>query len=264
MIQTDIQTVDESKPLPVPQRVGERVLYALVVTALPLGCFSLGYLLKPDWQSGRLADYMAMLLIPSATWFFFPLMFYSILCLLLLLIAPERFAPRFVVRFGIYTGLLLALHYTILAAGTDFGLIGAVVAVILILGKLSFGRPKSDRFRIGAGVVLLLAGGLMAATGFLAQAPIALTVLILMASPFLCLVVALVTTLKLIRNYEPGITSFLWRAGGALVWLAAYGAAWRFSILRCRFITLCPALRRIAILPRPRRAGTGVWCMHGR
>jgi hypothetical protein len=43
---------------------------------------------------------------------FFPLLAYSIVCYLLLLYKPSRFSQLFIVRAGIYTGVLLALHYS--------------------------------------------------------------------------------------------------------------------------------------------------------
>jgi hypothetical protein len=43
--------------------------------------------------------------------------------------------------------------------------------------------------------------------------------------------VAGVTTRKLVRYYEPSLSFSIWPVAGLIAWLAAYGLAWRFSIL---------------------------------
>ncbi len=232
-METETLAVDEIKSLPVPESRWERVLYALIVIVLPVVCFSLSDELKPDWQSGQLSDYAALLLIPQVAWFFFPFLVYSVVCLLLLLVAPQRFVAHFVVRFGIYTGAVLALQYVILVAGTDFALMSAISASILILCKLVFGKTKSKKLAIGVLLFLVSAGLIVAmGTNSIVQLPFLLSVAVLIAAPYLCLTVAGVTAFKLIRHYETKISLSLWPGAGVLAWLAAYGLAWRFSILR--------------------------------
>ena len=232
-METETLAVDEIKPLPVPESRWERVLYALIVIVLPVVCFFLSDELKPAWQSGELSDYVALLLIPQVAWFFFPFLIYSVVCMLLLLVAPARFAARFAVRFGIYTGVVLALQYVILVVGTGFALMSAISASILILCKLIFGKTKSEKLAIGVLLFLVSAGLIIAiGTNSIVQLPFLVCVAVLIAAPYLCLAVAGVTAFKLIRHYETKISLLLWQGTGVIAWLAAYIVAWRFSVLQ--------------------------------
>ena len=236
-METEALPVEQLKPLPVPDAAWERWLYVLIVTLLPIICFSLGDLVKPEWQSGKLSDYAALLLSPSAAWFFFPFLIYSVVCLVLLAIEPRRFAARFVVRLGIYTGLLLSLQYAIVIVLAIVGgaLICLVSAGLLLAAWSVMRKARSNWLRVGI-VVFLFSAVLVIglATGSLGQAPIMVIVLGLAAAPFLCLAVAGVTTYKLARYYEGGLSAsrLVWALAGLAGWLAAYGLAWRFSILK--------------------------------
>ena len=105
---------EASSALPFPTVWWGRVLYGLFVTALPIFSFGATDLLKPEWQSGRLADYIILFLFPQASWLFFILLAYSIISYLLLLISPDRRSQSFFIRLGVYTGVLLALQYSII------------------------------------------------------------------------------------------------------------------------------------------------------
>lgn len=61
-------------------------------------------------ESGYLGDYGEALL-SEASAPLFPFLLYSITCMTLLVFAPGRFSKNFVVRFGVYTGVLVALQY---------------------------------------------------------------------------------------------------------------------------------------------------------
>jgi hypothetical protein len=224
----------ETKPLPVPESRWERVLYLLIVIGLPIICFTLSDVLKPEWQSGKFSDYVTLMLLPGVSIFFFPFIAYAMLCMALLLIAPERFAPRFIVRFGIYTGTVLALQYSILTAGTDFIIISAVSSAILILGKWLLGKLKSTLVAIGIFLLLFILAGIVTMVWRhidLPQFLFFVLIGILSASPFLCLAVAVLTSIKLLKLYETK-SFFFWRGMGLAAWLASYGLAWRFSVLK--------------------------------
>jgi hypothetical protein len=112
-------TVEQSIPqepfssTPFPKTRWGKLLVSLLVTAVPIFSFFAVELLKPEWQSGKLSDYVILFLFPEASLFFFPLLAYSIVCYLVLLYAPDRYSKSFLVRFGVYTGVLLALQYSI-------------------------------------------------------------------------------------------------------------------------------------------------------
>jgi len=235
----------EKETWPVPRSVGGRVLYALVTTVLPAACFLLADALKPEWQSGRLADYAALLLGPSVTLFFAPFLAYAVVCLILLLIAPRRFARLFVVRLGIYGGFFLALQYAVL--------LGIVFSegkpVLPILGGIALcALPPAAAWlynlagrKLGAVVVrwaVLVAAGLGAvligaASALSHGAPITLLLVLLLAgAPFWCLDIAAIVSYRLLTGYELQGWRAAWRIGGAAAWLAAFGAAWRFAMAR--------------------------------
>ncbi len=117
-------------PLPFPIMWWGRVLYSLFVTVLPAFSFWATELLKPEWQTGKLQDYLILLLFPEASLLFLPLLAYSIICYLLLLLTPTRFSGSFIVRAGIYTGVLLALHYSIVVLIYSFD--SSIFLIVLI------------------------------------------------------------------------------------------------------------------------------------
>ncbi|MGC1379371.1 MAG: DUF6688 family protein [Anaerolineales bacterium] len=233
---------DSTKPLPVPESHWERVLYALIVVVLPIVCFSLSDVAKPEWQSGNFSDYATLMLLPQVAWFFFPFLIYSVICLLLLLIAPQRFALRFAIRFGVYTGMALATQYVVLVTGMGASYI-FISAAILILSKWFYGKVKPG-WRVGYAViwlVLIITIGLFiyhpsfqieSLKSFLTLAPLGALVVILETSPLLCFAVMAVTSVKLFKIYEVKPPVLLWPITSLIAWLAAYAFAWRFSILQ--------------------------------
>src|SRR4029453_834991 len=56
-----------------------------------------------------------LLLFPEASLLFFVLLVYSIACYCLLLIDPARYSQILLIRLGIYTGVVLAIQYSILS-----------------------------------------------------------------------------------------------------------------------------------------------------
>jgi hypothetical protein len=229
----EILSVEETGPLPVPESRWKRVTYALIVVVLPVACFFLIGGLHPEWQSGELSDYAALMLIPETSKFFFPFMVYAVVCMLLLLVAPRYFAPRFVVRLGIYTGCLLALQYTVLVAGTDFAFISFISGGFLIAGEWISGKIKSRKIRNGFFLLFTIAGIALALASQvpIEEIPILVFMVILIASPLLCLTVAAVTAIKLIKIYERKNLK-IWQATGLAAWLISYLFAWRFSVLQ--------------------------------
>jgi hypothetical protein len=240
----------QAKLWPIPESGRERLLYALIGIVLPAVCFSLSNILKPEWQSGEFSDYVNLMLTPQVAWFFFPFLVYSIVCFLLLLIAPGRFAPRFVVRFGIYTGVALALQYVVMLAGTGLIFISTVSAGILILLKWANGKVKL-KWKVGYRITVLLAFILITTlilshpsfqtesltsllnslAAFFSGALFWALIAILAATPILCLIITSVTAIKLIKIYETQ-TFKLWQATTLTAWLVSYLFAWRFSILK--------------------------------
>jgi len=107
---------EASISLPFPKAWWGRVLYGIYITVTPILSFWATDVFKPEWKSGELSDYIILFLFPEASLVFFLLMGYSIICYLLLLISPTRYSRLFSIRFGVYTGTLLAFQYSVLSS----------------------------------------------------------------------------------------------------------------------------------------------------
>ena len=94
--------MNDTPNTPIPPAWPGRVLYGLITIVLPIASFALAFDggLGPEWQSGQVSDYAMLMLHGPVSLFFSPFLAYAMLSMLLLLIAPGRFASRFAVRFG--------------------------------------------------------------------------------------------------------------------------------------------------------------------
>ncbi|HEU0297170.1 MAG TPA: DUF6688 family protein [Anaerolineales bacterium] len=227
---------EPSVSLPFPTSAWGRYVYGLFITVLPAFSFAATAFIKPDWQNGELGSYIILLLFPKASLWFLPLLAYSIICYLLLLLAPTRYAQAFVVRAGIYTGVLLALHYSILAliyALDSDAYVIALVWVFPILFSLAYRWATSRWAAAKVNPVLFL---IMIGTVVIAAVSSKGTILVLfwigltMAGPFWSFLIALRAAGWLYQNYESSLT--LQRGLGLIGWLAVYAAAWRYDILK--------------------------------
>ena len=232
------ENVTKASPLtlPFPNAVWLRVLYGLFVGLMPVFSFWATDLLKPEWQNGDIGSYIILLLFPQASVWFFPLLAYSIICYLVLLSAPTRFPQSFIVRFGIYTGVLLALHYSIVAL--IYALDSYVYLLILVwifplvcvpLYRWAVSKWTADKVNI---VLFLLTVGILLIGILISRSslPILGLVILTMAAPFWSFLLALRAAIWLYKNYETRLT--LARGFGLTTWLAVYAAAWRFDILK--------------------------------
>ena len=97
----------------VPEAWYGRFLYAFVTIITPAIAFTMHHsspVGMAEWQSGTDA-YLEILLGGDINQMFYPFILYAIASMILLLIAPQRFAPYFAVRLGIYTGTILVVQY---------------------------------------------------------------------------------------------------------------------------------------------------------
>ncbi|MEW6400392.1 MAG: DUF6688 family protein [Chloroflexota bacterium] len=233
----------ETRPLPAPSlpfslpaEIWKRALCGLIVTMLPVLCFWGVDVLKPEWQSGRLDDYVALLLSAEASILFFVLLAYSVVSYLLLLVSIERFANNRMIRLGVYSGLLLAIQYFILSIlFTEIrGLIYMIPIWIAPLVILRLYRGINQKW--GEKPALLFIGGL-AAILFLLAVPLmgdAVTIVLMflaLSAPFWSLLLSGGTAIWLFRNFDKSKLDWKW-AAGVLAWLAAYGVAWRYDVLK--------------------------------
>jgi MFS family permease len=234
-------------PLPVPQSIFWRITQGFVVTILTLAAFTVVSILKPEWQDGKFASYIALMLSPEASWIFAPLLGYSVLSLLFLLAAPVRWAQFFWTRLGIYTGVLLALQFTILALialeGTVFLVLGIWIAPLIAWPILRWLARKIGILWTTLGVpaiAALLFVGYLLVEAFRARSfppaytfstPFLFLIGFLIASaPFWSLLIMGTTGYRLLKHYETRFT--LLRGVGTLAWLGGFAASLSLAIMR--------------------------------
>jgi len=221
---------------PFPQTWWGRVAEGLFITVLPAISFSSIEFLKPDWQTGQLSAYVVMFLLPKASLFFFPLLAYSIVCYLLLMLAPTRFSKSFVIRCGVYTGVLLALQYSILMM--MYALDSSTYAIILVWifpfvysMIYRWAVSKWTARKVNKVLFMLIPVVLLIAT-LMTKGGVAFLVLVVlvMAAPFWSFLLAAKASIWLIKNHETRIT--FTRGLGLAAWCTAYIAVLRFDILK--------------------------------
>ena len=234
-------------PLPVPKSIFWRIAQAFVVTFLTLAAFWTTSILKPEWQDGKFASYVALMLSPKASWIFAPLLGYSVLSLLFQLAAPAKWAQAFWVRLGIYTGVLLSLQFTILAllvlADNAWMILLIWLAPLLawpILRWLSWkiGTKWTVLFVVAIPIAIFLVNLLLEILRSYSLPrsyqifdiflyPV---VSIIASAPFWSLLIMATTSYRLLQYYETRFT--LLRGVGLLAWLGGFAATWSLSILR--------------------------------
>lgn len=227
---------EQSVSLPFPKQGWGRILYGLFLTVMPAFSFWASSALKPDWQDGKLSSYLILLLSPKASLWFLPLLAYSVISYLLLSYAPERFSKYITIQIGIFTGFVLAAHFSILVLVYSFdSLIFFLLAIWLI--SLFFPRLyrwavanwtvlNVNRALIGLVLVLILLGTIFLRGGVLFFPLIFLT----MAAPFWSFLIALRTSIWLLKKYNIPLNfqSVLIVLG----WGSVYVVAWRYNILK--------------------------------
>lgn len=223
-----------------PVRGWWKIFYGTLLLVIPIFSFWAVQALKPEWQSGDRDAYLTLLLQPEASLLFFVLFAYSILCYILLLLNADRFAGFFAVRFGIYSGVLLALQYTIILGMYLFNTPNSLAILLVWFFPLYFPRLYRSgvakwiaRFIRPWMIAVVLIAYIVIAYFIQEQAilPVFLVLLGIVASaPFWSLLIAIQASIWLLQNHETDIT--LPRGLGVTAWVAAYVAAWRYDILK--------------------------------
>jgi hypothetical protein len=232
----EIQTSD---PNALPLSFGQRLTYGIFVVAAPLMDFTFVAIMKPEWQSGKTSDYISLFLSPEASFVFFLLLAYSVISYILLLVDTDRFARSFIVRFGIYTGVFLALQYSILTLFALDTSLSSVLVLLLYFSPIILTRVYRwltskwnaalvGYIALGIGLVILFAS--MIALYNPAVPFLFLAYFLGIAAPFWTFLIASQAMLWLIKNHENKFT--VSRGLGLFAWLASYAYALRFNILK--------------------------------
>jgi len=200
-------------------------------------------MLMPDWQDGHFSSYVRLFLQPEAAWVFFPLLAYSSVTMLCLLLDPQRYAESFFVRMGIYTAVLLSLQYSILTLlilefqWEGSGQVLLLWSVPLIIFGLYWAAVKKwNHKNVNLTVALLVVAAflwIIFSTGAWpldASAFLLPLALLVPCTPVWCLLIAGYTSSRLLKHYETRLS--LKRGAAIATWLLGFATAWRIGVLR--------------------------------
>lgn len=216
----------------------QRLLYWIFIPVAPIVNFSFVSAMLPLWQTGKFSDYMLLMLSPEAAALTLPLLGYSVISYLMLISDEERQSESLVIRFGIYGGVLLSFHYSLLTAlSMDLSpvLFGFVFFIFLplLIPKLRAWLQNEKVFRalIFAAFAILVLWGIVAAVFDYSTSPVLLLVILVpMSAPFWCFFIALQTARWLWKYHEPKLTHA--HGFGLFTWLSAYGVALYYNITK--------------------------------
>jgi hypothetical protein len=210
------------------------IVQFLVGVALPFICLAISLPDQPDWQSGRASDYAKLLLSHSGLAPIYPFLLYCMACMTMLFIKPDKFREFAWVRFGIYSGVVVAAEYWLLfdiamsPRPTYWLSLLSVLVVILpwplwsLLGFL-FGKRRGE-IVFALGIVGLMLGCVIAPGGFGV-----IIIGCLACSTPLAFSAYLITSIYLIRHEQDRFRFTLAQLLAIVTWFAAHCAAWRMS-----------------------------------
>jgi hypothetical protein len=231
---------EQSNGSPLPHSRLGKLLFAAFVLIMPVVAFWSTDLFWPEWQNGEFKSYLILLLSPKASWPFFPFLLYSIVCYLLLSYNFARYSAHFIVRFGIYTGVLLALQFSILSGLYFFNTDPSALLLVLLwilpiltarIHTWAVSRWDAKKVSTGWAVVFFVTFIAIAITAKAPTAPLYFfLVCITVAAPVWCFLIFSRVAVWLIRNHEMQIT--ILRGLGVSAWIGAYIFAWRIAILK--------------------------------
>jgi hypothetical protein len=215
-----------------------RSLFLFTGVILPAICFSLGFPEQPDWQSGEASAFAELYLSHKGSMPFYPLLLYNMASMSLLVSNPQRFVAKVWVRFGVYSGVAVAigfwgLFFTALNSGGPgsmaaqfmsevfFSLLGIVVPWAVIYG-LNYAVKIYNwvNWIIYVLVVICLLGFLYLCFWAL-----------YCSTPWAVASYATMSFLIIRYRNEKGFQFSLAQLLGFVTWFGGYCAAWRFAYL---------------------------------
>ena len=234
------ETSEAVAPPLFPLSFWRRFLYGAFVIIMPVVDFSFEKFLQPDWQTGKFSDHISLFLSPQASVFFLILLAYSVISYILFLWDETRYGKKFIIRFGVYTGVILALQYSVLSfmvfSTTTFSGLVLIVACVLpfLIKGIYVWFTKSWSTRLFWGIFTGVLVVILIITGILMKnilGPFFILIFMLGASaPFWSFLLAGQISLWLFKHYESKYT--LLRGLGGVAWVSAYIFAMRFNILK--------------------------------
>lgn len=204
----------------------------LFVYLLPVICFFMWEVyIDPTWQSGD-KTFIGLLIAPTWSWYFWPLLLFSAIALTMVgrKMANVRYG---VVRIGLYTGILLGIHYSVLMSLSLFDSLNLfwVVGLVLqyALSALLYGLLIKRPVVLGWMIVgYLLIGGLVVIGGYFFNKMNSLGSIFVpllffpILGPGLYTLVFIRNSIEVWKLQHPNQELLVW----ALGWTGLYGTAW--------------------------------------
>ncbi len=239
--------------LPEGSRWSRPAAVALMFTGvvLPFICFAISFPSGPEWQSGNLYDYAQLLLAHKPASPLYPFLLYNMTCITLLVCNPGRFVKSFVVRLGVYTGVLLALQYSLVFVialgdtGPEELLTAGLCSLLAVVVPWAVGWLIVFLFR-KFGAVLLILIALLTGLGVILvwvlteseiddvlvpMVFIPCVLCLLCAAPWATAAYGAMAVYALRNSGVKRLRFSLGRLMGIVTWLAAFLGAWRTSVL---------------------------------
>ncbi len=221
-----------------------RATILLAGILLPVVCFAEAFREIPNvasrWQAGWTVK-ASLFFDGPVSRPFYPFLAYSILAVLTFVIHPAAAARSWIARFGIHTGVILALQYVGFLGIESKGWVALLPFIFLVLYALD---DRFPRLRVGLiGLVILTAGFIQYVAfrfavavewrdiGF-PQWSIFLMIYLLALSPFWALFTYGWLSFRLFRAGGSADLASTHSWTGAFVWLGCYGLAWVESVRR--------------------------------
>jgi hypothetical protein len=234
----------------------ESAVLCAVGVLLPIGCFAASvnrYFWGPDFQRGRWYDHLTMVPGVQASWPFASLLFAATFAMAVLVIAPDRVVKSWLLRWALFSGVILAAQYTLIQAiaiaepGAPLS-VGTLVAVgvagtvtVLALGAVWMVR-RLPHIKPAYWLPFMIVMFLAAIVGWRITLPFVLIggLLLSVVAPALTLAAYLRASFIVWKLAEGGPRAgggAFWRTvecrglGVPLAWLATYGIAWVLALI---------------------------------
>lgn len=218
--------------------VPAKVLFIFAGVAVPAICFLISYPERPEWQSGATGAYAKLYLSHEGSLPFYPLLLYNMVSMSLLVGNPRRFVEKAWVRFGAYSGVIVALGFWgLFVLGINENSSTPYFALFMMAGILSF---------FGTAIPWAILFGLYAAATKDKRAiwfSVTLGVILVLCIQYLIFIPLLCSTPWAVASYatmsyliirhrrEKGFQFSLAQLLGVVTWFAGYCAAWRVAYL---------------------------------
>lgn len=218
-----------------------RLFVGFITLIIPFFSFliTFQYPIGPEWQKGTIDAYAELLIGGPASYYFYPFLLYSMTCMGLLLRNTEKYAQKFIIRIGIYLGIILALQYSFILFLSSYRGLVATSSLFLILPPSIWKWLNSNiknwitqnklLLLTGIGIILILVGFKF---DYIQIIPFYLFISFLSVGPLWCLIIATNISVKLFKKYDHPWKHKSSHTLGLFSSGFSYITAWLFSITR--------------------------------